>query len=722
MNSNQQPIRIQWSLALAVVAFGATTIITQIILLREFLSIFYGNELVIGIIIANWMILSGIGSLFGQFSTKIKDKICGIITILTILSIIPIATVFLLRFFRNIVFNVGSMVGIIQILYTSFLLLLPFCILSGFLFTLFSETISEKYRSNLIPKVYSLESIGSLFGGLVLSFFMIYFFETFQSLLLLMVFDMIVAYILSMRSRNITSRIILIVLSVILLLGEFQWKLDEITRGFLFKDQQILYYKDTPYGNLTITQKGEQKNYYENSTLLFSSNDPTMNEEAVHFAMIQHSNPKKVLLISGGISGTINEILKYNIDKIDYVEINPWLINIGKNYSSTLFDKRVNIINQDARLYVKNTSQTYDVVLFNLPDPTTVQLNRYYTVEFFHELNSKLNKDAIISFGLSSTADYMNEETRRVKSIIYNSLKTAFNNIIIVAGIKDYFIASNGYLNIHIGQMIEQHGIKNLYVNPYYLDDTILEQRNKFILSNLLSSTKLNEDFSPVTYYQQLLFWLSYFEFNYWIAIGFSVVILAIILSRLNPITVGMFTGGFAASSIEVVLLVTFQMLYGYIYQMLGIIIMIFMAGLVVGSLYHRKMIRNANINNYVGIQICIGFYAIVLPLFLLLLKTSTFTAGVLHVAFFLSTFIIAVLIGMEFAIASQIQRGTVAAIASQLYGIDLIGSAFGALLMTAFLIPLLGIVNVCFMIGMINFISSFISFLNRSKYLSVIP
>ncbi len=721
MNSNQNLIRIEWSLALAVVALGITTIITQIILLREFLSVFYGNELVIGIILANWMILSGVGSLLGRFSTKIKDKISSIIVTLTILSIIPITTVFLLRFFRNSVFDVGSMVGIAQILYTSFLLLLPFCLLSGFSFALFSETISEKYRMNLIPKVYSLESLGSLIGGLVFSFVMIYFFETFQSLLLLMVFNIIVVYILSIRYNKITPRIFLFVLSLGLLVGEFQWNLDEITRKFLFKDQQLLYYKDTPYGNLTITQKGEQKNFYENNALLFSTNDPTMNEEAVHYAMIQHPNPKRVLLISGGISGTIDEILKYNIDKIDYVEINPWLINVGKNYSTTLFNQKVNIINQDARLFVKNTSESYDVVLVNLPDPTTAQLNRYYTVEFFKELKSKLNKDAVVSFGLSSSADYLSEEARHVKSIIYNSLRTVFNNIIIIAGIKDYFLVSNADLDIHIGRMIEQKGINNLYVNKYYLDDTILEQRNKFILSNLSSSTKLNEDFSPVSYYSQLLLWLSYFGFNYWIAASIFVIILIITLSRLSPITIGMFTGGFAASSIEVVLLITFQIMYGYVYQMLGIIIMIFMAGLAVGSLYRKKIIRNADINMYVGIQLSIGVYAAVLPLFLLFLKTATFSAGVLYVAFFLPTFIIAVLIGMEFSIASYIQKGTIASVASQLYGIDLIGSAIGALLMTAFLIPLMGVVNVCFVIGVLNFISGFISFMNRRKYSSAI-
>ena len=38
-------------LAAALMVLGMTSISTQIILLREFLSIFYGNELVIGIVL-----------------------------------------------------------------------------------------------------------------------------------------------------------------------------------------------------------------------------------------------------------------------------------------------------------------------------------------------------------------------------------------------------------------------------------------------------------------------------------------------------------------------------------------------------------------------------------------------------------------------------------------------------------------------------------------------
>ena len=57
---------IGWEVTLSSVALGLTSLVTQVILLREFLSIFFGNELVIGILLANWMLLTAIGSFAGK--------------------------------------------------------------------------------------------------------------------------------------------------------------------------------------------------------------------------------------------------------------------------------------------------------------------------------------------------------------------------------------------------------------------------------------------------------------------------------------------------------------------------------------------------------------------------------------------------------------------------------------------------------------------------------
>ncbi|MFH1319181.1 MAG: fused MFS/spermidine synthase [Bacteroidota bacterium] len=706
-------------LKLSVLALGITALITQIILLREFLSVFYGNELVIGIILANWMLLTGIGSYFGKYSDRIANKTTSIIILQVLIAILPIITVFLLSSLRNIVFPVGGMISFIQILYSSFILLLPFCLISGFLFTLFCNLISEKYKANLISKVYSLEAIGSITGGLLFNFVLIYFLKTFQSLIVLMIINLTVSFILSLKLKVLRPRYIILLLSFIFLFLTLYFNLDNISKNLLFKNQELIYQKDTPYGNLIITKSGEQENFYENNVLLFSTNNVIANEEDVHYAMLQHSNPENVLLISGGISGTTQEILKYNVNKIDYVEINPWLIDIGKNYTSALENKKINVINEDARLFIKNTSELYDIVLINLPEPGTAQINRFYTMEFFRELKKKLNKDAVISLRLMSTENYMSEEAGQIHSVIFNTLKTAFNNILIVPGEKNYFLASDKELKINVVQMIEKRGIENEYVQ-YYLDDQLLGDRSNYILSNLDVNADINKDFIPVSYHQQLLYWLSYFKFNYWFLTAVLLIVVLFIILRLNPVNLGLLTGGFAASSIEVLLLISFQIIYGYVYQMMGIIITLFMAGIAVGALYRHKILRIISVNNFIKIQFGIGLYSILLPFILLGLKTVSIDPVIIHLAFFLLTFFFALLIGMEFSLASKLQSGKISSIAAGIYSVDLLGSAIGALVVTAYLIPVLGIVQVGIIIGLLNFASGVVCFIKRKKYLSL--
>ncbi|HSH50158.1 MAG TPA: hypothetical protein VK982_00385, partial [Bacteroidales bacterium] len=93
-----------------ILLLGFITFITQIILLREFLTFFNGNELVIGIILANWMLLTGLGAYIGRFFKKHLNRQKIIFSLLSVLIFIPSITVFLLHFLWNTFYPGGVMV------------------------------------------------------------------------------------------------------------------------------------------------------------------------------------------------------------------------------------------------------------------------------------------------------------------------------------------------------------------------------------------------------------------------------------------------------------------------------------------------------------------------------------------------------------------------------------------------------------------------------------
>ncbi len=709
--------RIDWQLAVGTAALGATSIATQIILLRECLSIFYGNELVIGIILANWMIITGAGSFLGRYSGSWEKKKTALLFLLAAVAVIPPMTLVLLRFLRNVVFTAGSMVGTTQILYSSFILLIPYCLTSGFTFTLIADIAWKSHHANLIRRVYVLESVGSVVGGLLFNFALIFFLKPFQSLSLFAALDLLAVIFLIAKEKRKKLVIGLAFISTVAVVMMLVFNLDDFTAKALFKGQDLLYYRETPYGTLAVTAQADQTNVYENNVLLFSSNDVASNEEAVHYAMIQHPNPKTVLLISGGISGITQEILKYDIERIDDVEINPSIVEIGREYNKTPADTRITVVNKDARLYVRQTAKKYDVVLINLPEPSTAQLNRYYTLGFFEELAKILTENAVVSTSLLSSADYLSNESRQTHSILYNTLRSVFSNVAIVPGMKDYFLASNGNLDLHITKMVREKGLLTTYVNENYLDDELIKARSESILSTLDPKASANEDFEPVSYYRQLEYWLSQFQENYWAFAIIGVVLVIFLARRMNAITFGIFTGGFAGTASEIILLISFQIIYGYMYLATGAIITLFMAGLALGAFLTDRFAAGNRMRRFILLQICIGGFALLVPPVLAALKVVAEYTFLVQAAFSFLILVISLLIGAEFAEASQLQKGTVASIASNMYSVDLVGSAIGALLVSSYLIPLLGITKVCFIVAGLAFAGAIIGLVRREHY-----
>ena len=257
-------------------------------------------------------------------------------------------------------------------------------------------------------------------------------------------------------------------------------------------------------------------------------------------------------------------------------------------------------------------------------------------------------------------------------------------------------------------------------MNENYLDDELLKQRSEFIANTLDKHSPINEDFTPVSYHRQLLYWLSQFHDHYWALAAGGAVVLIFLARRMNTITFGILTGGFAASSIEILILISLQIIYGYVYFLTGIIISIFMAGLAFGAILSSKVLRRSDIQSFISVQVCIGGIALISPLGLIFLNSHSTNFYLVHTIFSFTTFVFALFIGAEFAVASRLQKGNVSTIASNLYSVDLVGSAIGALLVTAYLIPLLGITKVCFIVAGLMFASAAVSILNRKKYINI--
>lgn len=690
-------------LQVSVVLLGFTSLITQVICLREFLSVFNGNELVAGTVLANWMVLTGLGASLGRIIRTGHNHSKFTFYALIFTALLPLITVILLNVLKSGFFGPGVMNGITQIFFFSLLLLTPFCLLSGFLFTHYSSWYSGLQKTNQIERVYSLEAVGSLLAGLLYSFLLIFFLRSLQTLALLLLLNILVAVFFFRKEIPVMQRIILSLSTLGILFFVFFTRADILIKKDLFPNQEILSMKDTPFGNLTVTKSSGQVNFFENLVLTSGSENITGAEETVHFPMLQHPSPSSVLLIGGGIGGEIREILKYSIKKIDYVEMNPWMIQTGKKYNHALNDTMVSLVQSDARTYIRNTNENYDVVIIQMPSPTSAQVNRFYTLEFFRELKGKLNPGAMVSFGLPSTENYVSEAAADVQSVIYNTLSAIFRNIILLPGDRNYFIASDSMLSKNIVTLAEQKQPDAVYVNSYYLDDKSLEQRSNMIMSRLEPDTPLNRDFRPVAYLMETGYWLSHFNLRNGIILIIGLAFMSLFVINRGRTETGLFITGFSSASAEVMILFAFQLVFGYMYHASAVIITVFMAGLATGAALRKRMLPEPEFKDFRKIQFIQAGFLILIPVMIYGIKHFNLPYIPVYLIFFISTAGIALLTGMQFSVASLIKRGEINAISGRLYSSDLFGSALGAFLVSVFLFPVTGLFTVFLILAGLN-------------------
>lgn len=740
-------------------ALGFTSMVGQVLLMRELIVVFYGNELSLGILLGGWLFWVGFGSLVAGLLVP-RFKIFGNLSVLAILqTLLGLATVGSLMCVRTLPLflrraSAGEIVGYVPIIISSFLVLAPICFLLGFLFDLFCHVWStEEEAAVSIGSVYLFEALGAAIGGIAFAWLLVWILDPSEIACALFVLNLAAAgAMLAMDRRLRLAAIAVSIVTVAVVAAAFfggAERLRELTLGWVWGKRHVTYSEDSIYGNIAFIEEEEQKSLYENGLLMFSHPDRSSAEETVHFALLEHPSPKRVLLIGGGVSGSLNEVLKHPVEHADYLELDPLVIEMVRRFFPTditdaLEDPRVSVHTVDGRLFVKQSDETYDVIIVNLPDPYTALINRFYTLEFFRECKSRLAADGILSFRVNSAENYISPELGRFLGCLDKTLREVFADVKVVPGETNIFLACKepGILTLNSAALLErlgERGIKGrlLFIREYYLPYRLSEERKERLAEALRTAeARVNTDLAPVCYYYHAVLWSKQFEDisgrilasfarvrPLWIVSAIAAVFLAALLTqRLFPlawgpksILVAVGTTGFAEITIEVVTLLGFQAIHGYVYYKMAIIITAFMMGLTVGAAAMGRFIRKGGAGRgaFILIQMAVCVYPLVLLGALIMFAragaahpTVTTFALQAQAAFPLLAFLAGLVGGLQFPLANALwlaEAPGTARSAGYTYGVDLLGSCLGAIFTTAFLIPVLGIPYACVTATLLN-------------------
>lgn len=688
------------SLVLAVGCLGFSAFLTQVTLMRELLSAFSGNELIFGVVLGNWMLLTGIGAAVGKTAPRLKSPWTILIVAQVLVALLPIADVFLLRTLRNVIFIRGAEVGVTDSVITCFVLLAPYCLVIGYLLTLASWFWARDEEAEGIGRVYFLDNVGSVLGGIAFSFLLVHLLSHFAILYIPACLNLLAAAVTAIAAHRRWMLVAVAAVTIALAGLIVTVDLDQRSTEILYAGQRIAYRGHSPYGSVVVTQLAGQTNFMENGTLLFSTQSVEQVEETVHYAMAQRPQARRVLLVSGGASGTAREILKYGVEAVDYVELDPMVIEAARRcLPESLDDPRIRVAATDGRLFVKQTRQQYDVVILDVPDPSTSQLNRFYTREFFAEVHRVLSPGGVVSFSLGQNYDgYLDSQTARMLATAYRTVSEVFGNVLMIPGGRICFLASDDALTTDVAQRIEQAGVATRWVNRRTLAAMLTPDRMADLRRAVSDAAPSNRDFSPILYYYHLRYWMSQFQVRFGLLEAALLALLAVYLVRLRPVPLAIFATGFAASALEVVLLFAFQILYGSVYHQVGLIVTMFMLGLGLGSWAMNRRLLGRRPGDLAWLLAALALYAACLPAAFAGLERlgGDYAPAASQVAIPALTLLLAVLVGTAFPLAAKLDFHTVATTASRLYTADYVGASLGALFTSTLLIPLLGVTAAC--------------------------
>jgi len=328
----------------ALILLGITSMAGQIVLMRELLVVFYGNELSLGITFACWLFWVAFGS--WGIGRWVLSRIKGNVTLFGVLEIflaflLPLSVLCVRSIPLFLKFSPGEIIGILPMGVATFLLLAPICVLGGFLFVLGCGIAGR------IGHVYILEAIGATVGGIITSIFLIRFLTPLYIMSVIGVLNLVSA-LLFFRPRkalSISTAVILTGFIFFIFSGGFN-SLHNYSLKNQWKPHEVLTSQNSVYGNIVVTKRQNQYSIFTNGLYDFSVPDRLTSERNAHFPLLEHPAPYDVLLIGGGSSGILREVLKHLVEGVDYVELDPLVIDLAGRYlpeNEALDDPRVKI-------------------------------------------------------------------------------------------------------------------------------------------------------------------------------------------------------------------------------------------------------------------------------------------------------------------------------------------------------------------------------------------
>lgn len=681
----------------------------QVTLVREFLALAGGSEVVIGFVLAAWLVAGGVGSLV---AIGLRPRWWLVMAAFAGLAAGYAAALWLVwggRGFLGV--SPGEILSWSRAFRFAFVVGGPpaFCV--GLTFALLAAVTGRP------ALVYAGEAAGSAVGGFVASAVCYQFLK-----------PVLVAGVLGVAAAAAGGLILLgrregkfwgvAGFAVAALVGGLALLVyrDAVERAYFFErvfpGEDVVAYRVSPYGAVVASRRGERVALYENGLFVAAVPDALAAENSVHPAMLLRPHAERVVLIGGGLTGAETEFAKYPfLKEAEYLELDAALVEVSREFHPAgARESKVRYVNRDGRLWLKKAARegySADVIIVAVPMPVTAQLNRFYTKEFFSDVKKVLAPDGVAAFYAPGAANYYSPELSDFLSLTRAGCATAFRNVVALPGDNTIFICSDASVDVspeNYGKALTGNRIKNKFLTASYFRYLMSRDRMAGVRAATAVTAPPNADFRPAGLFYGMLVWATRVspkeagflkgirKIKLWYIYVFGVC-LAIawvgLARRARKAVVGYAVAvqGFIEIALEVVIIFCYQVVFGSAYLELAVIVGAFMAGVAVGALLPIRKPSEQLLINLLGLLAVLGFAAPVVTL--AFVRWPGAPAAVVHFAFGALAFAAGGAGGAQFVVALRAWRKEAAPL---LYGVDMIAAALGAVVTAGIFVPVFGI------------------------------
>jgi spermidine synthase len=596
-----------------VLVFGAGAMVAQVLILRELLVLAQGQELKLALGLWGWLLWAGLGSLAGGRLHPPEVGPGRLGGLLALLGLLLPATILASRAVPSLAhLPLGQSLPLTTTFLLFLLLLAPVGLVSGYFFPGAVQVLAPAAPQRAAGRAYYLETLGAALGVVLLQLFLM---GRFANLTLALATGLGLAlapwFLARPRSRSARAALTLnlLVLAAAVAVAP---RLEVVSRSWQWPGRQVLATVDSPYALLSAHREAEQISFFANNLWQFTYPDPFTAEHQVQLGLLSHPQPRRVLLLGGGVAGLGPEILKTRtVTDLTYVELDPSLVQLARELlpaaANLSRDPRVHFIYQDARHFLETTDNRYDVILMALPEPKSAQLNRFYTREFYRLVARKLLPGGVFSFALPGAETSLSPLRAGYLAMTYHTLGQVFPEVVAFPGGQVRFFASSGPGVLAsdpevLVRRLQERQLSLQYVREYYLLQDLSPWRRQY-LNQVLAQTSLSvsTDLNPRCYFFDLV--LSTVQEGLgvkeallalqdlppavpWAALALATVLAGSALRR-RPgprFLYQVMVMGLGTMALEILVLVLYQIRLGSLYQQLGMLIAAFMAGMAAGS------------------------------------------------------------------------------------------------------------------------------------------